>query len=104
MILYTCMPLDRVMEGWENGPGPLLEIEQAGMTMLLSPVSPGVGRLVRLVSAPLDAYLNPGYSPGSLIYFANREGRGESGAAQWSENAREMANGRAEVPLWDTNR
>ncbi|MBB6635329.1 YlzJ-like family protein [Cohnella thailandensis] len=69
MILYTSMPIERVMEGWENGPGPLIEIEHTGMTMLLSPLSPGVGRLVRLVSAPLETYLNPSYAPGSLIYY-----------------------------------
>ncbi|RUS48228.1 YlzJ-like family protein [Cohnella sp. AR92] len=69
MILYTCMPTEKVLEGWENGPGTLLEIEQAGLTMLVAPVAPGVGRLVRLVAAPLDAYLNPGYSPGSLVSY-----------------------------------
>ncbi len=69
MTLYTSMPLELVLDGIGNDPAPMVEVSRGGLTMLLAPVAPGVGRVVRLVSAPLDYYLLPEYSPGSLVYY-----------------------------------
>ncbi|MFC5532516.1 YlzJ-like family protein [Cohnella yongneupensis] len=72
MMLYTTMPLELVMDGFQTEPGPFLEIEHEGMTMQVLPTAPGVGTIVRLLSAPLDRYLSPEYSPGRTIYFARQ--------------------------------
>ncbi|MDI4646150.1 YlzJ-like family protein [Cohnella hashimotonis] len=69
MTLYTPMPLELVLEGWSDGQEPMIEVEYGTLRMLLTPVAPGVGKLVRLVSAPLDTYLLPAFEPGKLIYF-----------------------------------
>ncbi|SFB43156.1 YlzJ-like protein [Cohnella sp. OV330] len=69
MTLYTPMPLELVLEGWSDGQEPMIEVEYGALRMLLTPVAPGVGKLVRLVAAPLNAYLLPAFEPGKLIYF-----------------------------------
>lgn len=69
MTLYTPMPLELVLEGWSDASQSMIEVELGSLRMLLTPVAPGVGKLVRLVSAPLDAYLMPALEPGKLIYF-----------------------------------
>ncbi|WP_080838800.1 YlzJ-like family protein [Cohnella massiliensis] len=69
MILYTCMPAERVLEGFDSAREPMVEVAFGGMTMLVAPVAPGIGRIVRLVSAPLDAYLRPELAPGQTIHF-----------------------------------
>jgi hypothetical protein len=69
MTLYTAMPLELVLDGIQNEPGPFVEVTIKGVTMQLQPVSPGIGRLVRLLNAPLDCYLRPEYLPGQMICF-----------------------------------
>ncbi|CAM3947882.1 YlzJ-like family protein [Cohnella lubricantis] len=69
MTIHTCMPLELVLDGFQNEPAPMVEVRRGELTMLLAPVAPGVGRIVRLLSAPLDIYLQPEYAPGSLVYY-----------------------------------
>lgn len=69
MTLYTAMPLELVLDGIQNEPGPFVEVTMKGVTMQLLPIAPGIGRIVRLLSAPLDSYLLPEYAPGQSICF-----------------------------------
>lgn len=69
MTLYTAMPLELVLDGIQNEPGPFMEVTTRGVTMQLLPIAPGIGRIVRLLSAPLDCYLLPEYAPGQPICF-----------------------------------
>ncbi|XID95069.1 YlzJ-like family protein [Paenibacillaceae bacterium WGS1546] len=70
MTIYTVLPLEVVLDGARNEPAPLLETTIDGMTVQLAPVAPGIGRIVRLVNAPLDRYLMPQYEPGRTIRYA----------------------------------
>ena len=74
MILYTSVPLDIVLEGWDREREAPLEIEHQGIRMQVEPVSPGVGRIVRLVDCSLYQYLDPGLTPGSLIMLQQPSG------------------------------
>ncbi|MCD9023423.1 YlzJ-like family protein [Cohnella silvisoli] len=69
MTLYTAMPLELVLDGIQNEPGPFVEVTIQGVTMQLQPVAPGIGRIVRLLAAPLSCYLLPEYLPGRTICF-----------------------------------
>ncbi|MFB9273549.1 YlzJ-like family protein [Cohnella cellulosilytica] len=69
MTIYTAMPLELVLDGLGNEPGPFVETTVKGMTVQLVPVAPGVGRIVRLLTAPLDSYLKPEFAPGQLIGY-----------------------------------
>lgn len=70
MTMYTAMPLELVFDGFHNAPGPFVETTVRGMTVQLVPVAPGIGRIVRLLSAPLNCYLMPEYAPGQLMGYA----------------------------------
>ncbi|MGG1313406.1 MULTISPECIES: YlzJ-like family protein [Cohnella] len=87
MILYTCMPAELVLEGLHSPPKPMIEVTVGDLIMLVAPVAPGIGRIVRLVSAPLDAYLRPDLAPGQTIHFA-AAGK-EAGAAASSSGSTE---------------
>ena len=69
MSLYTPMPLELVFDGWSRGPGPFVDLTIRGVTMRVVPVSPGVGKIERLLNAPLDLYLQPEFQPGQIIFY-----------------------------------
>ncbi|WP_373229534.1 YlzJ-like family protein [Cohnella sp.] len=69
MTLYTTMPLELVLDGIQNEPGPFIVITIRDVTLQIAPLAPGIGRIVRLVSAPLDYYLREEYTPGQIICF-----------------------------------
>jgi len=70
MNLYTPVPLELVLDGWRSEPGPFLDITLGGVMMRILPVAPGIGRIERILSAPLDCYLAPAYAPGQTICYA----------------------------------
>lgn len=70
MTIYTALPLELVLDGMGKEPGPYLETTIDGMTVQLVPVAPGIGRIVRLLNAPLDRYLMSQYEPGRTIRYA----------------------------------
>jgi hypothetical protein len=69
VTLYTAMPLELVLDGIQNEPGPFVEVTIRGVTVQLAPLAPGIGRIVRLLSAPLDYYLRTEYAPGQTICY-----------------------------------
>jgi hypothetical protein len=73
MTLYTSMPLELVLSGMDREPGPFVEVGREGLTMLVAPTAPGVGRIVRLIAAPLDCYLRPEFAPGSLVFYGQTD-------------------------------
>ncbi len=70
MNLYTPMPLELVLDGWSRGPGPFVDVSVRGITMRVQPVAPGIGKIERLISAPLDCYLMQAYAPGQMVCYA----------------------------------
>ncbi|MHA7963091.1 YlzJ-like family protein [Paenibacillus sp. CAU 1782] len=69
MTLYTTMPLELVLQNKEEERDEFLEVWSGGIRMQVVPVAPGVGRVVRLLECRLDDYLDPQYTPGSLIQY-----------------------------------
>lgn len=74
MILYTSMPLEMVLSGWDQEREATLELVRDGVRMQVEAVSPGVGRIVRLLDCDLHRYLDPGLAPGTLIMLAPMDG------------------------------
>jgi len=69
--LYTPMPLELVLDGWSReSAGPFVDITIRGVTMRVIPVSPGAGKIERLISAPLECYLRPEFQPGQIIFYS----------------------------------
>ncbi|AZN40909.1 YlzJ-like family protein [Paenibacillus albus] len=71
MTIYSIMPSELVFDGINNEPGPYVSLLIGDVTLQIEAVSPGVGRIVRLLDGPLDAYLRPELSPGTLIPYGH---------------------------------
>ncbi|QYR19717.1 YlzJ-like family protein [Paenibacillus sp. sptzw28] len=69
MTLYTSMPLELVFDGFSKQPGPYVDLTIGQVRMQLEPISPGIGRIVRLLECPLDAYLRPELAPGTVVAY-----------------------------------
>ncbi|RAP76203.1 YlzJ-like family protein [Paenibacillus montanisoli] len=69
MTIYSTMPLELVYDGMNNQPGPYVSVTVGEVQLQIEAVSPGIGRIVRLLDGPLDAYLRPELSPGTLVAF-----------------------------------
>ena len=69
MTLYTNMPLELVLEGFNDEMENLQEIWSNGVKMQVMPVAPGMGKIVRLLECQLDDYLNPQFMPGNIIHY-----------------------------------
>ncbi|MEW6572489.1 MAG: YlzJ-like family protein [Bacillota bacterium] len=68
MILYTPIPLELVMEGSEPA-RRFREGAVGGVPVMIEEVSPGRGRLERVLSTDPFDYLNPALSPGNLVLY-----------------------------------
>jgi hypothetical protein len=66
MILYTPLPLERVLEGWDRVAAGV-EVEAGGARLLVEPCGPGLARVVRLLSTDPRDYLRPEFSPGAVL-------------------------------------
>ncbi|MFS0727901.1 YlzJ-like family protein [Paenibacillus sp. 1P07SE] len=73
MILHTTVPLEIVLEGWDREREASLVIERQGIRMEVESVSPGIGRIVRLLDCSLYDYLEPSLMPGSLIMLEQQD-------------------------------
>ncbi|CAM3933434.1 YlzJ-like family protein [Paenibacillus alkaliterrae] len=69
MTLYTNMPLELVLEGLNDEAETLQEVWANGVKMQVSPIAPGIGKIVRLLECSLDDYLNPNLTPGTIVNY-----------------------------------
>ncbi|MDQ8733298.1 YlzJ-like family protein [Paenibacillus sp. LHD-38] len=69
MTLYTNMPLELVLEGFNDEMESLQEVWSNGVKMQVMPVAPGMGKIVRLIECNLHDYLNPNLSPGTIVHY-----------------------------------
>jgi hypothetical protein len=70
MTLYTNMPLELVLDGFQADRGPYAEVMVSGVLLQVEPIHPGIGKIVRLLDGPLDSYLRPELNPGNLISYS----------------------------------
>ncbi|TBL77787.1 YlzJ-like family protein [Paenibacillus thalictri] len=70
MIYYSTMPLEVVMEGFEQREQPkYFDITLNGIQMQVQAINERQASIVRIISANPQDYLNPNYAPGKLIEF-----------------------------------
>jgi hypothetical protein len=78
MILYSIMPPEAVLEGYDSFKPEYLELDHpGGGKMVVEPLSLTEGRLVRLISPRSADYLCPEYQPGTVISFKPFHNQGE---------------------------
>lgn len=73
MTLYTSMPLEVVLDGFNSKEPNVYEVWVEGIHMQVEPLAPGIGRLVRLLQCELNDYLNPQLSPGAVIHYGKEQ-------------------------------
>ncbi|QHT60754.1 hypothetical protein GXP70_12890 [Paenibacillus lycopersici] len=69
MTIYSTMPLELVFEGIHQQPGPYVTVQAGDVRLQLEAVSPGIGRIVRIMDGPLDAFLRSELTPGTLVAY-----------------------------------
>lgn len=69
MTLYTIIPEETVLQGYEEFVPNYLEIQLNGITMQVEMMNGHQAKIVRLLSCNANDYLNPAYSPGSVLEF-----------------------------------
>lgn len=68
MILYTVMPIETVLEGLQpEDRRTFRDVPVGGVRLLVEEMSPGSGRIVRLLSTDPRDFLDPRYQPGSCL-------------------------------------
>jgi hypothetical protein len=70
MTLYTIVPEELVWEELARPQPRTVEVRLGRLLLEVAPTAPGMGTIVRLLQAPLDAYLRPELSPGRMICYA----------------------------------
>lgn len=66
-VLWTAIPLETVLEGYDSMRLHWIETEYRGVKMVVEPVGEGYGKVVRLLSPDPFDYLNPDLAPGSRV-------------------------------------
>jgi hypothetical protein len=69
MILYSIIPTEEIFQGMEDFNPQYEEIEMGGLSMQVERVSNNQAKLVRLYSTNPQDFLNPLFSPGTLLTY-----------------------------------
>lgn len=70
MVLYTTVPIEIIMEGFEPPPEQYLDLDiGSGARVLVERISPTEGKITRLISTDPCDYLQEAYQPGQIIKF-----------------------------------
>lgn len=66
-MLYTVIPIEDVLAGWENDPPTTIDMVVQGVLMEVEPLGNFSGRIVRLISSNPNDYIDPNHQPGSIL-------------------------------------
>jgi YlzJ-like protein len=69
MIHDSLIPLELVFEGMETFAPNYMNVEISGIQMQVEALEAGKARIIRLYSPDPTDYLNPEWSPGSIVFF-----------------------------------
>jgi hypothetical protein len=65
--MWTIVPAELVLDGYERHAPVLQEVRRSGITMLVTPLEGGMGRVERLISPNPQDYLRPEWQPGAIV-------------------------------------
>ncbi|HEX3032943.1 MAG TPA: YlzJ-like family protein [Bacillota bacterium] len=71
MILYTTMPLEKVLEGHDHPIKPTVEMTIEGKQVVIEPGEHNSGKIVRLISTEPNDFLDPRFQPGNKVIFTS---------------------------------
>ncbi|GEM_PF-2115051 len=67
VLMYTILPIEEVMEGWDEFEPHYVEVRRGSITMVVEPLRFGQGRIIRIISSNPSTHLDPQLQPGCLI-------------------------------------
>ncbi|MBP1991276.1 YlzJ-like family protein [Paenibacillus eucommiae] len=70
MIYYSVIPSEVIFQGMEDFHPHYEEIQLNGLTMQVEPIGSNQARIVRLISTNPQDYINPRYTPGTMIEYS----------------------------------
>jgi hypothetical protein len=69
MTIHSIMPMEVIFAGLEQQTYNYVEVTVGGISMQVEIVGVNQAKVVRLLSCRPDDYLNPAYTPGTIIYY-----------------------------------
>jgi hypothetical protein len=76
-ILWTAVAIDQVLADRDSEIAPTKEIQYMGVTMMVTPLDNGYGRIERLISPNPQHYLKAEFQPGVTVpMYSNPEKKG----------------------------
>lgn len=69
MTLYSIIPEETVWEGRDSYEPSYMEVQINGITMQVERLNAYQAKIVRIYSGNSYDYMNPAYSPGSILEF-----------------------------------
>jgi hypothetical protein len=69
MTIHSIMPLEVIFAGLEQQTCNYVEVIVGGISMQVERVGINQAKVVRLLSCRPEDYLNPAYTPGTIIYY-----------------------------------
>lgn len=71
MFLYTIVPIEDVLEGFDEDNRKVMIIQRGRLTMEVEPFKGLTGRIVRVVSSDPADFLDEQWQPGNLVGLTN---------------------------------
>jgi hypothetical protein len=74
MIIHSIMPLEVIFAGMEQQTNNYVEVTVGGISMQVERVGVNQAKIIRLLSCRPDDFINPAYTPGTMIYYEPSSG------------------------------
>jgi len=68
VLLYTVVPLEEVLEGFEQEPEPTIQLSLGALTVEAEFIGGFQARVVRVLSTDPRHFLEPSVQPGAIIH------------------------------------
>jgi hypothetical protein len=69
MIIHSIIPMEVIFTGMEQQTYNYVEVIVEGIAMQVERVGVNQAKIVRLLSCRPDDFINPAYTPGTIIYY-----------------------------------
>jgi hypothetical protein len=69
MIIYSIIPMEVIFTGMEQQTYDYVEVTVGGISMQVEILGVNQAKIVRLLSCRPDDFINPAYTPGTIIYY-----------------------------------
>jgi hypothetical protein len=69
MTIYSIMPMEVIFAGMDQQTYNFVEVTVGGILMQVEIVGVNQAKIVRLLSCRPEDYLNPAYTPGTMIFY-----------------------------------